>query len=434
MAKQKDFDSFLKNIEPSNSTVQYISGVQKNLREYLKTHDDYSDIHKDTFLSGSYAKKTAIRPAKNDKKRDVDIIVVTTYDNTVDSKDVLTELFDVINESSKYNDVTLQHHSISIEMGQISIDVVPVIEDSEDKDLYYIGDSEIGDWNKTDPKGHKTWSTSINQKHNGKYKPLVKIFKWWRRHNCPADIKYPKGIALEKLVADNLGDSSSSTEDLLIETMENMVSSYKSAYADLGLVPFVQDPSEKIEENNLLDRYSASDFTAFINKIDEHINLLNNEGTENSVWRKILGNEFPKETKTKSSYNAIICEMASHRQRMPWPFARGGGAFIAAEVFNKEGMKIQYSNNGEPLEKGCHLKFRAYTGVRSPYKVKWQVTNTGNEAIKAGCLRGYFEDSDIGANGKREMTQYTGSHSIQCFIIKKGICVAKSKDFIVNIK
>ena len=80
MAKQKDFDAFLSNIEPSQSTVSYISSVQNNLRNYLENHTTYKNIHIETFLSGSYAKHTSIRPVANDKKRDVDIIVVTNYD------------------------------------------------------------------------------------------------------------------------------------------------------------------------------------------------------------------------------------------------------------------------------------------------------------------------------------------------------------------
>ena len=84
MALQKDFDEFLSNIEPSKSTITYISSIQTNLREYLKTHDTYSAIYKDSFLSGSYAKHTSIRTVKDDKKRDVDIIVVTEYSKNDD--------------------------------------------------------------------------------------------------------------------------------------------------------------------------------------------------------------------------------------------------------------------------------------------------------------------------------------------------------------
>ncbi len=434
MAKQKDFDKFLKNIEPSKSTIDYISGVQTNLRNYLKSHNSYSKIHVDTFLSGSYAKHTAIRPAKSDKKRDVDIIVVIAYDSDKNSGDVLEELREVLRKSSTYDTAKIQHHSVGIEMGQISIDVVPVIQDSEDAEVYYIGDSEECNWTITDPKGHKQWSTTINQDNNEKYKPLVKIFKWWRRANCPEDVKYPKGITLEKLIADNIGDSSGSTEDLLIETFENIVTAYKESYTDIGLIPTLVDPSDKIDGNDLLKGYTADDFRKFIEKIDEHLKLLNEEGTENDTWRIILGTEFPKETSAKSAYNLIVCEKAVHRQPMPWPFSRGNAAFIKLVVRDKNSHIVEYESNGQPLPKDYSLCFQASTGTKPPYTVKWQITNTGEEARQAECLRGNFENSDDGKNTKHETTSYTGSHSVQCFIVKNGICVAKSNPYIINIE
>ena len=433
MAAQKDFDLFLSNIEPSESIIQYISSLQENLREYLENHNYYKTIHNDTFLSGSYAKHTSIRPSKNDEKRDVDIIVVTNYDDSKDSVEVLNELCDVLKESGTYNTATVQHHSVGIEMEKISIDVVPVISDISDKDLYYIGDSEIGNWTNTDPKGHMEWSTTINKKYNKAYKPLVKIFKWWRRTNCPKGIKYPKGITLEKLIADNLGDSFASTEAFFIETMNNIVSNYKESYVNKGLVPIIDDPSTKIKDNNLLDGYPAEEFGSFVNNIQDHVNLLNNEGTDNNTWQKILGSEFPASSNKKSESNALACLSANHRQKMPWSFSRGGAVFIALQVMGKDGKCVDYDNNGEPLNKGCSLRFRAITGVKPPFIIKWQITNTGEEARKAGCLRGNFEDSDDGPTAKKEVTQYTGCHSVQCFVIKNRVCVAKSKDYIINI-
>ena len=44
MAKQKDFEDFLSNIEPSQTTVNYISNVQTNLRSYLEEHSEYKNI------------------------------------------------------------------------------------------------------------------------------------------------------------------------------------------------------------------------------------------------------------------------------------------------------------------------------------------------------------------------------------------------------
>ena len=64
-------------------------------------------MHKETFLSGSYAKHTSIRPTKEDNKRDVDIIVVTTHSQDDDSSKVLQELYDVLVASSTYRSATM---------------------------------------------------------------------------------------------------------------------------------------------------------------------------------------------------------------------------------------------------------------------------------------------------------------------------------------
>lgn len=152
-------------------------------------------------------------------KNEMLIFVVISHTVDEDEADVLTEFKDVLLKKSDYNTATIQHHSVGIEMGGISVDVVPVIEDSNDDALYYIEVSETGTWTKTDPKGHKSWSTNVNKDNNNEYKPLVKIFKWWRYINCPKEGKYPKGITLEKIIADNLGHSSLSTEDFFIATM-----------------------------------------------------------------------------------------------------------------------------------------------------------------------------------------------------------------------
>lgn len=432
MAKQGDFDKFLSNIEPSSTTVSYISSVQNNLRDYLKDHISYSEIYVDSFLSGSYAKHTCIRPAMGDKKRDVDIVIVTNHCLNDNSSEVLDELLEAIQESSKYKTAKMQHHSIGIVLSQISVDIVPVIQD--DYGLYYVCDSETGEWNKTDPKGHKEWSTAVNQSNNLAYKPLVKIFKWWRRIHCPEGTKYPKGITLEKLVADNLGDTKQSIENLLIETMQNIISAYKEEYVDQGLLPIIDDPSEKILENNLLEGYSFEDFSSFVCKIEKHVELLNSNGTGNDIWRTILGDEFPNEEKRSSSYNMFTCIQATHRQKPIWPMAHGGVVFVSARVIGLDGEPIEYVSNGLPLEKGCSLYFKAITGVKQPFTVKWQITNTGNEARNANCLRGNFEDSDNGILGKNEVTAYSGSHSVQCYIIKNSVCVAKSRDYIINVR
>lgn len=435
MAKQTEFNKFISDIEPSQSTVTYISRVQNTLREYLSTHETYRSVHVDTFLSGSYAKHTSIRPVLHDGKRDVDIIVVTNHTNDDKPSDVLNELHTVLLENADYETAVIDGQAVTIEMSGINIDVVPVIVDEDDDALYYIGDVNTEEWIKTDPKGHKAWATSVNKDNCDAFKPLVKIIKWWRRKNCPDDTNYPKGITLEKIIADNLGDATLSTENLLISTMQSIIAAYKESYVDVGINPIIQDPSDKIDDNDLLAGYSTGDFKAFVEKLTDHISLLDNEGTDNAVWRKILGESFPAGTSTHAlaEYNLQSCLTAPHRQKLRYPYQGGASVFISAKVRTASGEEVDYQNNGEPLAKNCTLVFTAITGAKPPYQVKWQVVNTGEEARNARGLRGGFENSDIGINKKKESTLYTGSHSVQCFVICRNACIARSRPFIVNI-
>lgn len=128
----------------------------------------------------------------------------------------------------------------------------------------------------------------------------------------------------------------------------------------------------------------------------------------------------------------------SHRMKPPWVLPPGIRIGIKAEIYNGDTYLCSYTNNGTPIDKSRTIKFYPlipFPSIKEPYRVKWQITNTGAEAKIQECLRGnLFENSDLEKNGKLETTAYTGSHIVQCFVIKNNQCVGKSGEFIVNIK
>lgn len=104
----------------------------------------------------------------------------------------------------------------------------------------------------------------------------------------------------------------------------------------------------------------------------------------------------------------------------------------------------EFESNGSPLGKHLYLRFRGRSDAPTPYRVYWQVVNTGIEALRVGQGRGEIVPSrTIGAGGlysttaegalRNERTLYAGSHSIECFVVKGGICVGRSGPFVVNI-
>lgn len=124
-----------------------------------------------------------------------------------------------------------------------------------------------------------------------------------------------------------------------------------------------------------------------------------------------------------------------HCQRLLWTFRPQFLAEISGRVSEK-GSWRSFQSNCSALPKGCSLSFSTKTNAPEPYDVYWQVVNTGEEASRVNQLRGkIFPAKAAGRGGliQDEETSYTGAHWIECFIVKDGVCVARSGEYVVNI-
>lgn len=392
-----------------------------------------------TYLSGSYAKHTSIRPVKDEDLRDVDIVVETDHSTFGDSADVIIELRDVLKDDARYESAYLQKHSVGVTLSKLEIDVVPLAFENENK---YIGDLYDSSWQETNPKGHVEWSSRTNAEHGGMYKPVVKMMKWWRREHCPEGKKWPKGITLEKMIADCFPDDSNLYEELMIGLLENLSESY-SDVAEAREVPFVADPV--LESNDLAAGYVAEDFASFVEGVEESLGFIQDEGSNNDSWRKVLGERFPAANQSRSQTSVPAPVMLSveealrvpHRQRSRWPMAgaKVGRAIVVADVTFENRHVERISSNGKTIPKGCSIDYKVFLpkGLRH-LTTKWLVVNTGEEAYEAGCLRGGFEDSNLPNGGRHECTAYMGRHYVQCLVIKGNRCIARSKEFFIIVE
>ncbi len=126
-----------------------------------------------------------------------------------------------------------------------------------------------------------------------------------------------------------------------------------------------------------------------------------------------------------------------HRQKPQWPVTATSNYVWITGIASRNGYRPwQFKSDSTPLSKHCSLRFEAKTNVSWPYKVYWQVVNTGTEAKSVNGLRGGFYDGIIEQGGRvrEESTLYSGMHWIECFIIKHGTCIARSGEFVVNIE
>jgi len=134
-------------------------------------------------------------------------------------------------------------------------------------------------------------------------------------------------------------------------------------------------------------------------------------------------------------YSQKDLEYVPQKKPAPWPLPSWNTVKIKCQLVDNDDKYIgEYSSNSYSIDKNIGLNFYPETSIKKPYIARWQITNTGYEARINQCLRGDFEKSNIENGGRHEDTSYTGSHIVQCFILKNGQCKAKSKEFIVNIK
>lgn len=304
MITQKQFTDFLSDIEPSSTTKTNASDAHTKVRKLLREHDTFKNYHVDTFLSGSYKRDTAIRPRTVEgvvTRPDVDIIVVTNHTLSDEPKDVIDLVYDTL--EPEYDSIRKQNRSIGIETDKVDMDVVPIIAPDGIEGILYIPDRKKEQWIITNPPKHTSWTTEVNKESGGRFKPLVKLMKWWRRENSTIS-KKPKGFVIECIVAECMDSQQTQYGELIVGTLEKIVEKYEP-WVLLNLVPTIADPG--VEGNSVTDGMTFEAFEGFHNKVKAHAIIgreaIEEEDAEKSIqkWRTLFGERFPRSGATQSN-------------------------------------------------------------------------------------------------------------------------------------
>lgn len=334
MAIQDQFQRFLGDIEPSASTKSNASSAHTSLRAHLEQHETFSQYHLSTFLSGSYKRNTAIRPITVGTivtRPDIDIIVVTSHTLSDSPRVVLHLLYEALKDKYGASCLTLNRRSVHVETSLADMDVVPIIAPNGMEGTLYIPDRDLKQWLQTNPPGHTTWTTEMNEKAGGRFKPLVKLTKWWRREN-PTRSKKPKGFVLECIIAECMNLQETRYAELVVGTFETIVSRYQ-AYVSAGIVPWIQDPG--VPTSSVTSKVSFEEFQGFYDKVKVYAELgrraLNEADDEKAfaLWRRIFGNRFPAASVSESRSSlapAVVPDSLTFPDRPIIPRKPGGFA------------------------------------------------------------------------------------------------------------
>ncbi|MCX4242512.1 SMODS domain-containing nucleotidyltransferase [Paraliomyxa miuraensis] len=178
MTIPQTFQSFLSSLELTTKQRKEANEQHIRLRIELQKRMKVED----NFLSGSYARKTAIRPLG-----DIDVFVVFErrpgFDPTIPIPTILGEVKRVLDQAFPSKSALSQNRSVNIEFSGtgIAYDVVPAF--SSRPGVYMVPDRETGRWVKTNPKIHAELATQANERAGKKLKPLLKAVKHANVHH-----------------------------------------------------------------------------------------------------------------------------------------------------------------------------------------------------------------------------------------------------------
>ena len=286
----ENFKFFLSNIEPTANQKNEASTGHTTLRKRLSGDEEFKEFFIDSFLTGSYARDTAIRPIK-----DVDIIIIMNILQTNTPSSVINYLERILKKY--YSNTKRQTKSVNITLSYINMDVVPAIAPEGIDNILLIPNREEKEWTKTHPKKHIELSTIMNKNRNLLYKPLVKSLKQWRDVRMSETWK-PKSFILETIIYGFASANMISSIPLSIRDFYYYVyNKYKKEKEEQKYSPIIIDHGGTGKD--VAQKWTLSDFNKFYDECIASWSSANNAiksedyTTSVSYWRQLLGNNFP---------------------------------------------------------------------------------------------------------------------------------------------
>lgn len=283
-----DFKALASSIEPKATHVAAAKSAQEKVRDQLCADVESKDAVKDTFLSGSYARNTAINDIN-----DVDVICILDIDHTITAPEVvLAWLHGILGRY--YTETKRQGRSIGVQGAKgVWLDIVPATPMSSNAGPLRIPDREASEWVASHPKGQITAASDLNSATNGYFVPAVKLMKFWR-DKLPRETCRPKSYILETLVHRTIGYPNSHAV-AIVNSLEGIVRTY-GAFRNTNAVPLISDPG--YSSVNVAKRWPSSEFDKFMTEADSAASTarqaLNEPDAEESrkLWRKLFGATF----------------------------------------------------------------------------------------------------------------------------------------------
>ena len=468
-----------------DATIKYVE-----VGEYLGADDSaLSDYSPEIYVQGSFRLGTIVRPKNHDGEYDIDQVCRLTIKKQKNTQSELKQMIgDRLKEREDLRRVlkesrrcwTLKYPK-EPSMPAFHLDVLPSIPNEERPPSgILLSDKELRLWQKSNPSAYADWfkdrmrvvfqkkaevvaesmAAKVEDVPEWRIKtPLQRSVQILKRHRDMYFASNSDEKPVSIIITTLAGKAYQNEEDLfealtfIVERMPNFIENRKGVW-------WVQNPVDDGE--NFADKWNEYPerrhaFESWLEKVKYDFT----EVARSSSLRE--GVEILSESMGKSTMSSVASNLAIEGSSMlpalisatpnvpsladtshaldpksNFQIAKipGYKVSVVGSVHLKERGKKLWPLGKRPVPRSVWLRFSVHSNVPEPYTVKWQVTNSGDEAIADGQPRGdFYKSEDLRKRVRWESTAYRGTHWVKAFVFNaEGVCVAESSKTFVKIR
>lgn len=430
----KYFDSFLRHTVNLNDTrIATLDARVEAVTNYLRNHPTFQDLFIDVLPQGSYAQRTIIKPVGS-HEYDADVLLALKARSTWTPAEYTANLKAALGSSPNYaGKVHSRTRCVYIDYADdFHLDIVPFIESSS-----VITNNKTNEYELTYPEAFTSWLEAKTRITDGRLPAAIRLLKYLRDSKQTFSIK---SVVLTTLVGSVVDGSKVLADDAYYSDLPTVfthiledLDSYLQLHPNLPAIP---DPSGTGE--NFSERWDQEQYANFRNKIHDYSTIASNalhlSGVEESVaaWQSLFGAQFKKPSGTSSNMVLVAAHDPEQFLESDHNIAirRSGKVNLVGRV-RGSGIRRAYDlpGRGDRVGKGRTIDFSVTEcTVEGPYEVWWKVRNSGREATEADQLRGTIRKQ---AESHYEVTKYAGTHFVEVYIVKNGVCRATDKQQVI---
>lgn len=424
MTTSEMFQEFLENLKITNS--EQISNRYGEITAALnKKFRDTESKTANTLQVGSYGRWTGINGIS-----DLDMLYImpkTKWDDYKDGKQekLLSDTRQAIKDRYPATTVKVSGLVVQVQYKNFQVEVQPVFE-QDDGSFKYPHTRNGGEWKITKPKDEIAAMKEFVDQKNKNLRRLCKMARAWKDKN---------GVVMGGLLIDTLAYN-------FLRSTSNYDSKSIASYGELSrdFFDYLANEPEK-------DFYAAlgsnqrvkvkKKFQRKAKKSKKHCDEAIEAGEKASAhdkWKKIYGRNFPAKPKAAEESGSTTSRAWRNTEEYIedyFPVLINYDLTIDCEVHRNEGFRaslLEMLKKGFGISSNRKLIFKIIEcDAPPPYEIRWKVLNRGIEARNRDCIRGEILPSNEGDNKRRETADFQGSHSVECYIIKGGIVVARDE-------